>query len=98
MALAKPRSTKSFAVRPAFDPKSSIEVRNNAKLLERLAGGLGFEPRLAESESAFARHFIYFYQCFTIVMSQKSLLLSHSADEPRLEPPHRVLVLVRRRE
>jgi hypothetical protein len=35
-----------------LDPEGSTEVRNKANSLKSLAGGLGFEPRLAESESA----------------------------------------------
>src|SRR6516165_6471953 len=46
--FAESSTVKSTAVRPALDPTA----RRPTKLLKRLAGGLGFEPRLAESESA----------------------------------------------
>src|SRR6516225_504595 len=46
--FAESSTVKSTAVRPALDPTA----RRPTKLLKRLAGGLGLEPRLAESESA----------------------------------------------
>ena len=45
------RIGKCSNVRPALDPKRRGGPSRATKILKRLARGLGFEPRLAESES-----------------------------------------------